>query len=195
MDSYKLQVKVRKLKFEDMPRFLTWGHHSDVRYRHYDFPKYNKHELRLWYRSKRKFLRRYIFISEDQSGHLLGYMTIKHINWLTRKAEMGVVFDPSCLSKGYGTASIKELQKIFFNEMKMRTLFLKVADFNKRGQRCYEKAGFKEMGERYEPFEEQERKFELLLKTEDFFMKDNTLYTLFHYMEIKKTDFKKQMKG
>ncbi len=46
-----------------MTRFLKWGHHQDVRFQHYDFPAYNYEELQLWYKSKSKFLRRFILYS------------------------------------------------------------------------------------------------------------------------------------
>lgn len=188
------EVTVRKLQRSDMIRFLKWGHHQDVRFQHYDFPAYNYEELQLWYQSKSKFLRRFIYIAEDQSGNLLGYMTIKHINWLKQRAEMGIVFNPDLVGKGFGTASIKALYHIYFNHLKMKSLYLKVADFNTRARRCYEKAGFIEIGEQVEPFEEQERNFELLLKTDDFFMRKNVLYTLFHYMEITKEQWKQMDK-
>ncbi len=48
-------------------------------------------------------------------------MTIKNINWLKRRAEMGIVFNPDVVSKGYGTASIKALYEIYFNHLNMKT--------------------------------------------------------------------------
>lgn len=184
-------VNVRKLRIDDMPKFLKWGTHDDIRFLHYNFPNYNDYELKFWYRSKSIFLRRYIYISEDEKGNILGYMTIKNIKWFKRKAELGIVFDPNIVSKGYGTASILKLYDIYFNHLKMKTLFLKVADFNYRAQACYRKSGFVKKEEVVAPFEDQERNFELLLKTDDFFIKDNLLVTKFHYMEITKEEYLK----
>jgi len=183
------EIKVRKLKLEDMPKFLKWGHHSDIRFRHYDFPDCNTQDLKRWYKSKRVLMRKKIFISEDLDGNILGYITIKHINWFKRKAEMGIVFDPNVVGKGYGSASILKMYDIYFNKMKMKTLFLKVADFNKRAQKCYEKAGFRKLKEVVEAFEEQNINFELLLKTNDFYMDEDVLMTQFNYMEIRKKDY------
>ena len=52
------------------------------------------------------------------------------------------IFDPACMSNGYGTEATKLLVRYGFEEMHLHRIELKVLDYNRRGIRCYEKCGF-----------------------------------------------------
>jgi RimJ/RimL family protein N-acetyltransferase len=168
-------VSVKALSPKDVHQMINWGKHEDIRLFHYNFNYTSLYDCQRWYRSKNKFLRKYIFgiYTEDI---LVGYITLKNINWLLRKGEMGIVMDPSKVNEGYGTKAIKEYLKIVFNQYKMKKIVLRVAAFNKRARRAYEKVGFKIYKESYEVYEEQE-----------FLLKNNN-YTLFDEMILKKDE-------
>ncbi len=178
------EIEIRLLKLKDMTKFLEWGKHSDSRYEHYEFPDYSPYDLKRWYRCKQQFMKRKVYIAV-LDNRILGYMTIKHIHWLKRRAELGIVFDPAVVNKGYGTASMKRLLKIYFEHMNMQALYLKVSAFNTRAQRAYEKVGFVYLFDKLEAFEEQENKFKLMLEhPNDFKMQGDILVTQIRYMEI-----------
>ena len=155
-------LSVKPLHPKDVLQMTQWGKHEDLRLLHYNFNYTSVHDCQRWYRSKNKMLRKYIFgiYTEDI---LVGYITLKNINWIFRKAEMGIVLNPSEVNKGYGTKAIKKYLRIVFDQYKMKKIILRVAAFNKRAKRAYEKVGFSVYKENYEIYEEQE-----------FLLKDDT---------------------
>lgn len=184
------QITITELKPGDMPGFLQWGHHTDLRFLHYDFPELPETQLLDWYHAKKIPFFRWLYVAKDPDGKLLGYMTVKHINRLFKTAELGIVFDPGRLGKGYGSQAMVIFLRIFFGERKMRELRLRVADFNHRARKAYEKVGFEVYDTRKEAFEEQGRNFELILHhPEDFLMEGNILKTEFHLMRLTRERF------
>lgn len=178
-----IMLSVKPLKPKDVIQMIRWGKHDDIRLLHYNFNYKSIYDCYQWYRSKNKFLRKYIFgiYTEDI---LVGYITLKNINWLTRKAEMGIVLDPNQVNKGYGTEGLKKYLKIVFRKYKMKKIILRVAAFNERARRAYEKVGFKIYKEAYEVYEEQE----FLLANDDhtlfneMIFKKGKVYTKYYYM-------------
>lgn len=183
-------ITVSELKPEDMPGFLQWGHHSDLRFLHYDFPDLTAAQLPEWYHGKKIPFFRWLYGVKDAEGALVGYMTVKHINRLLRRAELGIVFDPARLGQGYGTRGLILFLRQYFFERNMREIRLRVALFNHRAQRAYEKAGFQVYGRRMEPFEEQGRNFDLILHyPEQFTMAGSVLMTEFNLMKLTRERF------
>lgn len=184
------RVFVAELKPEDMPGFLAWGRHEDLRFLHYNFPDIPEDQLADWYRAKRAPLFRWLYAAKDAQGALLGYMTVKSINWFTRRAELGIVFDPARLSQGYGTEAMIAFLRVYFHQRQMRELRLRVAVFNGRALKAYQKVGFEISDTRAEPFEEQGRNFDLMLRhPQDFTMKGPVLMARFHLMRITRSRF------
>ena len=118
----------------------------------------------------------------------MGYVTLKNINWLFRKGEMGIVMDPSKMNKGYGTLAIKQYLKIVFTQYKMKKIILRVAAFNKRARRAYEKVGFQVYKEAYEAYEEQEFLQQKAYHTlfDEMILKKGQIYTKYYYMVFNK---------
>ncbi len=180
-------LKVKALAAKDVAQMIHWGKHEDIRLLHYNFNYESFYDCHRWYRSKNKFLRKYIFgiYTEDI---LVGYITLKNINWLFRKGEMGIVIDPSKVNKGYGTKAIKQYLKIVFTQYKMKKIILRVAAFNKRARRVYEKVGFQVYKENYEVYEEQEflgqKDYHTLF--DDMILKKGQIYTKYYYMHFNK---------
>ena len=100
-----IMLKVKALEPRDVLQMIKWGKHEDIRLLHYNFQYTEISECYQWYHSKNKFLRKYIFgiYTEDI---LVGYITLKNINWLLRKAEMGIVLVPR-LKQGPRKLSLK----------------------------------------------------------------------------------------
>jgi len=178
-------VKVKKMEFEDVLKMRNFGKHDDVRLFHYNFEYQTIKECKLWYRTKLKLLRRYVF-SIYNDDIFVGYVTLKNINWFMKKAEMGIVMDPSYISKGIGTQAIKAYLEIAFNKYKMKSIYLKVADFNIRARKCYLKVGFKEISDEFSKYEEQEYLLEdfKYLDFNDMIYKKGVIYTKYHKMII-----------
>jgi len=178
-------VKVRKMKFEDVLKMRDFAKHDDIRLLHYNFEYETIKDCKLWYKAKTKLFRRYAFSIYDNNV-FVGYITLKNINWFTKKAEMGIVMNPAHISKGIGTQAIKLYLEIVFNKYKMKSIYLKVADFNIRARKCYLKAGFKGVNEEYEEYEEQEYLINdsKYLNFDDMIYKNGIIYTKYHKMRI-----------
>lgn len=174
-------VTVKPLQLADVKQMSQWGTHTDLRFEAYNFPYTTTLDYILWYHSKRKPFRKYIYGAFLET-RLIGYITFKNIDWLARKGEMGVVFDPNYINQGYGTEAIKQYLALVFGKFPINRIMLKTAKFNVRGQRCYEKVGFRQTEVRFEPYEDQSFPFELIMNYEGFQMIENELWTEYVYM-------------
>ncbi|MBN2794077.1 MAG: GNAT family N-acetyltransferase [Clostridia bacterium] len=179
-------IKLSKLVRSDVPKMMAWGKHYDPRFFHYNFDLSTENGFELWYRSKRKIFLRRIYKVENEENKMVGFITIKNINWATRVAEMGIVFDPNELSKGYGTEGMKVIFKEFFEVMKMNRLYLRVAAFNQRAYRSYIKAGFRVYKKQNDPFENQQMNQVINQQFDGFHMEGDVLYTDYIYMDVDK---------
>lgn len=183
-------IKLSKLTRSDVPRMMMWGKHKDPRFYHYNFDLTTERGFDMWYRSKKKIFTRKIYKVENESGYMVGFITIKNIKWSTKTAEMGIVFDPNHLSEGYGSLGMKAIFKEFFEVLNMERLYLRVAQFNKRAQASYLKVGFKIYEEGQEAFENQLLNDMLIKLYDDFVMVDDEMYADYIYMDITKEAYK-----
>ncbi len=181
-------LTLRKLRIEDTEHLSRWGLHSDSRFSHYDFRYFTKEDFRYWYRTKQQPPFRWIYAIVDR-GEVVGFVTMKQIQWFLRRAEFGLVIDPARLSQGYGTEGLKKFMHHYFETLHMRELKLRVSDFNSRARKVYERLGFQLIRTELYPFEDQTRNFELILNTQDFVMKGPQLMTKTHSMTLKRRDY------
>ena len=79
---------------------------------------------------------------------LIGNAGLHSVNYLHRNAEIGIfIGDKSCWGKGFGTEALSLLIDYAYKVLNLHNIFLKTYAFNKRAIRCYEKIGFKKIGE------------------------------------------------
>ncbi len=182
------KTKVRRLKREDVDRMLLWGEHENPEFLHYNFPKLSEIERDLWYKIKARDFRKRCFAIEDMEDNLVGYISLRNMKFFKRQSELGIVFDPNKLSEGYGTDGLCTFLDLYFNNLRMRRLILKVAKFNKRALRCYQKCGFQISREVFHEFEEQNLGVLTMKKitqsNKEFAIEDGKLMTRYYYMHI-----------
>lgn len=88
-------------------------------------------------------------IIRREDNELLGNLSFMNVNQINRTAEVGIfIGEPSNHSKGYGSEAMRLLLKYGFDTLNLNNVMLKVFDFNKAAIACYEKIGFKKIGER-----------------------------------------------
>lgn len=112
-------------------------------------------------------------------------MGLKNYNPLTKKAKLGIVFDPNFTSMGYGYAAMEILLDYYFNTLKFRELLLEVNLFNDRALRLYKSLGFKETGLTSEVFENQDIEFDQRYFEE----KRGLIYSKILKMKLTKDDY------
>jgi RimJ/RimL family protein N-acetyltransferase len=136
------RVTLSPLTLEDAKSMRDWGVHDTVLLGDYNFPYENDGEIRKWFRYKTFTIFNRYFGVRNEEGRLVGYLGIKNKDFIRRSSYLGIVFDPDYLDRGYGTESLEEFLPQYFYKMRMRTLYLEVAEFNTRAIRVYEKLGF-----------------------------------------------------
>ncbi len=80
---------------------------------------------------------------EDLEGRHIGNVMFYNIDVLKGEAEVGITIgDRRYWSRGYGTDTVKTLAAYIFTNARLTRLYLKTLDWNRRAQRCFQKAGF-----------------------------------------------------
>ncbi len=185
------RVKVRLLRYEDVLEMRNWGKHDDPLFKDYNFPKFSDDEIRSWYNYRISKSNAKCFSVLDEEDRMIGYMNIRNIRKIMRTARLGIVFNPNVLNKGYGSDALKALTEYYFNVMRMNTLYLDVAKFNKRAIRCYEKCGFKIIREYQSKhsnlMEEVYDEKSYVWHEEYFSIRNNIVYCKYYEMKIQKS--------
>ncbi len=77
----------------------------------------------------------------------IGDCGLHQIDWVNRTAAFGIIIgEKEYWGKGYGTEATRLIMDYGFNILNLESVRLQVKEFNKRGVRAYEKAGFKTIG-------------------------------------------------
>lgn len=167
------RVIITPMKLKDVYSMMGWGKHDNPLFFDYNLPSLTHEEIREWYsyktgRSNKKY---YSVFNKDH--RLIGYMGIKRIRRLWKDAVLGIVFDPNYINQGYGTETITTYLEYYFNEMKMRTMYLEVAKFNKRAIKCYSKSGFYIVEKYLDLFFDQQ-----IDRTNEYFLQENSSFKI-----------------
>ncbi|MBU5439356.1 GNAT family N-acetyltransferase [Tissierella sp. MSJ-40] len=189
------RVIIAPLKIEDVYCMREWGYHEDSLLMDYNFPSMNNSELHGWYKVKTFGRSKEYYGVTNREGKLVGYMGIKNIKKIKKEATLGIVFDPNHINKGYGTEAITTYLNYYFNEMKMKTLLLEVAKFNKRALRCYEKSGFVVIDLYLDKFFNQDMDLTdpyYLQEKSSFVIKDGKIYNYIYKMKVDRKSFLKE---
>ncbi len=180
-------TKIRKLTREDVDYMMHWDEHEDPLFLEYNFPIMTREECDFWYKIKTKGLKK-CYAVENNDDKLIGYISLRNINIFFKQAELGIVFNPSYIDKGYGTDALDTFLKYYFEKMKHKKIYLKVAAFNKRAYTCYIKCGFKVVDHFYGEFYNKAVDIfdnEKHICIRSYFKKSgDKVYTLFYKMEL-----------
>ena len=147
---------IKKLRREHVDLMQCWGRHKDPLFHCYNFPHMSEKQKDYWYRNKTLWFSKKCFVVFNNYNQLIGYISLRNIKIFRRTSELGVVFDPNNIGKGYGTDGLRAFLKYYFETLKMQALYLRVSIFNKRAQKCYKNVGFKPYDIVIEEFEDQD---------------------------------------
>lgn len=182
----------------------SWGTHDTILLGDYNFPYESDKEIKKWFKYKTFTIRNKYFGVYNEEGILVGYLGIKNKKFLRRSSFLGIVFDPDHLNKGYGTESMEAFLPVYFGEMKMKVLYLEVAEFNKRALRVYEKLGFRPIEYYLDmfPVEDVDKSHpEIIAEESCFVFKGERIYNYIYKMKLTKDKYislkegNRQLKG
>ena len=87
-------------------------------------------------------------IIDRQDNTLIGSTGLSSIDVIHRNAEIGIfIGDKNYWNKGYGREALSLLINYAYKKLNIHTIFLRTYSFNERAIACYEKIGFKKIGE------------------------------------------------
>jgi RimJ/RimL family protein N-acetyltransferase len=102
-----------------------------------------------------------IFTVEENK--LVGMISLDGIDWCSGNAWVGIGLGPrENWSKGYGTEAMRLLVRYGFCELNLHRISLTVFEYNPRGIRSYEKAGFRIEGREREFLRRGGKRWDLL---------------------------------
>lgn len=167
---------IQKMERGHVDLMQLWGRHKDPLFYCYNVPYMSKREKDYWYKVKTPLFSKKCFAVFNYDRQLVGYISLRNIKFFRKTSELGIVFDPNKLNKGYGSDSLKIFLIYYFEVLKMKALYLKVAVFNERAQRCYKKVGFRPRRIVMDEFEDQSLpvfRDDYFLPYRDFFRLEN----------------------
>lgn len=149
------RIYIESLQLSDVYQMMNWKKAEDILSREYHFLTTKDGNVKEWYEARvaRKNMKSYSV--KTYSGKVIGFISIRDINRFFKTAVLGITFDMNYVNCGYGTESLRIFLDYYFNELKMRTLFLDVARHNKRAVKCYENLGFEHVRQYYARLEDE----------------------------------------
>lgn len=94
-------LSFRKMQLEDVFTFRNWGRHDSILFLEYNFLEEREKDIIDWYKwkSNRAFSEYYVVLLEER---IIGYLSLKNINYFLKRGELGIVLDPSYINRGLG---------------------------------------------------------------------------------------------
>ncbi|MFW9787313.1 MAG: GNAT family N-acetyltransferase [Candidatus Thorarchaeota archaeon] len=149
---YGEKVCLRALEMEDLDIIMENWNNLEIR-------QYLNNQIPMSRNIEKKWLERsttmdpwrdggmVLAIEDKTSREFLGTVSLFAISKQNRRAEFGIaIHKPENLGKGYGTDTTRVMLWIAFHILGLNSVYLVTLDMNERGQRAYEKAGFRRAG-------------------------------------------------
>ncbi len=140
---------IKDFQRTDVDRWIAWPRHSDPLFEAYNPPILTTRQRDSYYSQRRAATDQRQYAVEDLCGDFVGRISLRDIDWHARTAVLGISFHPGRLGHGLGTDGLHAFLDYYFSTLDMHAMFLDVAAHNKRAQRCYEKLGFRYLGQRW----------------------------------------------
>lgn len=144
---YGKRIRFRAPEREDIPTFVEWLNDPDVRRGIAVFLPMSLAREEKWFDTMiARPVETHPFAIELKKGRgwiLIGTCGFHDIDWISRKAELGIMIgDKRQWNKGLGTEAMELLLQHGFETLNLHRIYLKVFADNKGAIRSYEKAGF-----------------------------------------------------
>lgn len=142
----KARVQLRAFERDDLDTVIRWVNDEEVTLTLSDafiYPVSRSDEMKWLDSVALANHREKVFAIEDERNRLIGSVGLHQINWVERKAELGLLIgEKSCWGKGYGFAAIQAILQLSFQKMNLHRVYLRVFEFHQRAIHLYDKCGF-----------------------------------------------------
>jgi RimJ/RimL family protein N-acetyltransferase len=140
------KVWLRAAERDDIPTFVRWFNDAEMTH----FLKARApmglaaeerwFETMLTQHGKESWFFVICLLADDRPIGTVGLFDVDHVNG---NAGFGIsIGEKDLWGKGYGTDALNAIADFGFGELRLRRIWLEVYDYNPRGRRSYEKAGF-----------------------------------------------------
>jgi RimJ/RimL family protein N-acetyltransferase len=133
---------------EDLKLFEEWNADSEYQ-RLADAGAANRYNFKLTKEFFEKDIdgMHFFVIQKLDDDRKIGMIDLAGLNWHARSAWVGIgIGVREFWGKGYGTDAMKIILRYGFTQLNLNRIQLDVFSYNERGQKSYEKAGFKHEG-------------------------------------------------
>ncbi len=143
-------VALGPLRRDLLPLYLRWINDFTAGRNLGHVRAYTAEQETAWYDDFVKTDRDTMFtIYEHHSGRPIGTAGLHRVDHRNRTAEFGIIVgEASARGRGYGTETARLVLDYAFLGLGLHSVYLRVFEFNKAGQRAYTKAGYREFGRR-----------------------------------------------
>jgi RimJ/RimL family protein N-acetyltransferase len=142
-------VRLAPLDRNDLTQFLRW-------FQDYEVKRFLGQGVHPFTRETEEQWLDHV-LTETESKHfsirtmaddrLIGNCGLFGFDWRSRCVEFGIVIgEKDAWGRGFGTEATWLILRYAFDELNLHRVWLRVYDYNPRGRRAYEKAGFKHEG-------------------------------------------------
>ncbi|MHB1133315.1 MAG: GNAT family N-acetyltransferase [Chloroflexota bacterium] len=139
-------VALRELVWADLEDIGRWPPfvEADLQWANSDLK--SAAQRQIWFRHEMydPTRKRLAIVFEDR---LVGVLGLRSIDFRRRRATIGIRLSAAEVDQGFGTDAIQALFTYAFGRLGLERLDLDVAVGNRRAQRCYEKCGFRLVGQ------------------------------------------------
>ncbi|MGB9867380.1 MAG: GNAT family N-acetyltransferase [Bacillota bacterium] len=134
---------LRPLEEADLEVVLKWDKDPEVHAwagKKFESPE----ECRDWLRTRRRSPNSVAFAIVTHDGRLIGDLELEQIDWKRRTAELRIsIGDKTQWGKGLGSDAVLTALKVAAFQLRLKSVYLRVAVENHRAIRCYTKCGFR----------------------------------------------------
>ncbi|MHB8577322.1 MAG: GNAT family N-acetyltransferase [Dehalococcoidia bacterium] len=103
-------------------------------------------------------------IYERASARHIGTTGLREVNYRQGTATFGIMIgEPALWNRGFGTEATRLVLDYAFHALGLHNVQLGVFDFNPRGVRAYEKAGFRIVGRRRQAYKLGQRRYDEII--------------------------------
>lgn len=143
------RIYLTTLRQDDVPLFAEWFTNLELTaYLGQVGASFRVEQEQAWYDNLDKQTDNVTFgIVVRDTQRLIGSVSLMHINPQHGRAELGIAIgDPTAWGAGYGTEAVRLMAEYGCFFKNLYSIQLSFVEFNERGRRAYEKAGFKLVG-------------------------------------------------
>jgi RimJ/RimL family protein N-acetyltransferase len=145
---YDARLALSPIEDSDVPALQRWVNDQGVLHFLGFYNGISEAQETQWLDHMRKSTTDVVYaIRLHEDGRHIGTTGLHGISARERHAEFGILLgERDCWSQGYGTEAARLILDHGFNRLNLHRIFLRVIDYNARGQASYAKLGFVEEG-------------------------------------------------